>query len=265
MFTMACLKILFDQLQYVLYIINSRYITFKLIITPYIIRIFGTMLLLLGSKFFVVGAFAKRRTNNSPSEFHYYMYMPARYVRANVSYAESISFLPDGRPFRIAVILHSMDPFLKRPVGIRSENIAKKAEKSRGVSDTRSSVMKITCTRSWHVIKIMSVARRPDRFAFKNIAQFRNQRILGIPYIHLVDDIIILMISFVQTLIAIISRSMIAIFNTFPLETFFPGLSMAACACLKFNALKHNLYSYRRGFYLIFSHFFRYRIRLFLA
>jgi len=74
------------------------------------------------------------------------MYMRAACASEYGSHMGSISFLSHEKPFPMnrAIILHSMDSFLKRPVGMRSEKIAKKAEKSRGVSDTRYSVMKIT-------------------------------------------------------------------------------------------------------------------------
>lgn len=101
---------------------------------------------------------------NSLSEFRCY----AQHARTDVPGTGSISFLSDEEPPVCAnsiVILHSMDSFLKRPVGMRLERIAKKAEKSRAVSDTQSSVMKIALRlvyASRLVIKIMSVARKAD-------------------------------------------------------------------------------------------------------
>lgn len=113
---------------------------------------------------------------NSLSEFRCY----AQYARTDVPGTGSISFLSDEEPPVCAnsiVILHSMDSFLKRPVGMRLERIAKKAEKSRAVSDTQSSVMKIALRlvyASRLVIKIMSVARKAD--ALSKIAVIQKTR-----------------------------------------------------------------------------------------
>lgn len=151
------------------YIINSRYITFKLIKAPYITRIVGTILFFLRSEFFIAGTFAKRRTDNSPSEFHCYIH--ARTVCASERIIHGIDFfsfswkaLPADR--RYFTLDRSVSKTDRNALGKYREESRKIARRIRHAICRNENYIY-----SWHVIKIMSVARGPDRFENHRVVQ----------------------------------------------------------------------------------------------